>query len=63
MMPVAAHFVVAVLQQLQDDVLDILANIAGFSQRRRIGDGAGNVARASQGLSQQRLAGPCRADH
>ncbi len=35
--------IVAGLQQLQDDVLDILADIAGFRQRRRVGHGEGHV--------------------
>ena len=30
--------VVAVLQQLLDDVLDVLADVAGFGQRGRVGD-------------------------
>eukprot|EP01022_Parablepharisma_sp_SALTPOND_P014695 TRINITY_DN2018_c0_g1_i2.p1 TRINITY_DN2018_c0_g1~~TRINITY_DN2018_c0_g1_i2.p1 ORF type:complete len:1935 (-),score=514.39 TRINITY_DN2018_c0_g1_i2:42295-48099(-) len=55
-------FVIAVLQQLLDDVLDVLADIAGFGQRGRIGDHEGNVEHACQGLRQQRLAGARRAD-
>ena len=57
------HIVATVLQQLQDNVLNILADIAGFGQRRRIGNGEGNVERPGQGLRQQCLAGPGRADH
>src|SRR6185295_3268081 len=30
------------LQQLEDDVLDILADVPGFSQRRRVDDREGN---------------------
>ena len=30
--------VVGVLEQLDDDVLDVLADVAGFRQRRRVGD-------------------------
>src|SRR5579883_2750249 len=54
--------VIGRLQQLQDDVLDILANIAGFRERRRIGHGEGHVDDAGQGLRQQGLAGARRAD-
>src|SRR6185503_18151188 len=35
--------VVAVLQELLDDVLDVLADIARFGERRRVGDHEGNV--------------------
>src|SRR5688572_26900089 len=31
--------VVALLQELLDDVLDVLADVAGFGERRRVGDG------------------------
>src|SRR5581483_4504470 len=30
------------LQELEDDVLDVLADIAGFGQRRRVDDGEGD---------------------
>ena len=33
--------VVTRLQQLEDDVLDVLADVASFGERRRIGDGEG----------------------
>jgi hypothetical protein len=35
----ALDIVVGRLQQLEDDVLDVLADIAGFGERRRIRDG------------------------
>src|SRR6516225_1855646 len=57
--------VVGGLQQLQDDVLDILADIARFGQRRRIGHGEGHVDDTRQGLGEQRLAaarGPDQQD-
>ena len=54
--------VVALLQQLLDDVLDVLADIAGFGQRRRVGHDEGHVEQARQRLRQQRLAGAGRAD-
>ena len=55
-------FGVAVLQQVQDDGLDILANIAWFSKPHCIGDSEGTVERVSRGVRQSRLAGSCRAD-
>jgi hypothetical protein len=54
--------VVALLQQLLDDVLDVLADVAGFGQRRRIGDRERHVEQARQRLGQQRLAAAGRAD-
>ena len=54
--------VVGGLQQLQDDVLDILADIAGLGQRRGVRHGEGHVEDARQRLRQQRLAGAGRAD-
>src|SRR5512135_2228938 len=54
--------VVGVLQQLENDVLDILADIAGFGERRRIGHGERHVQDARQGLRQQGLAAARRAD-
>jgi hypothetical protein len=54
--------VVALLQELLDDVLDVLADIAGFGQRRRVGDGERHVEQARQRLGQQRLARAGRAD-
>jgi hypothetical protein len=46
------------LQQLEDDVLDILADVAGFGQRRRIDDGEGHREQLRERLGEQRLAGP-----
>src|SRR5262249_17923394 len=54
--------VVGGLQQLEDDVLDVLADIAGFGERGRIRHGEGHVEDARQRLRQQRLAGAGRAD-
>ena len=54
--------VVGGLQQLEDDVLDVLADIAGFGQRRRVGHRERHVEDAGQRLGQQRLAGTGRAD-
>ena len=54
--------VVALLQQLLDDVLDVLADVAGFGQRRGIGDRERHVEQARQRLGQQRLAAAGGAD-
>jgi hypothetical protein len=48
--------VVGGLQQLQDDVLNVLAHIACFRERRGVGHGEGHVEDASQRLRKQRLA-------
>ena len=50
------------LQQLQNDVLDILADIAGFGEGRCIGHGERHINDARQRLGQQRLPAPGGAD-
>ena len=47
--PRTLNIVVGRLQQLEDDVLDVLADIAGFGERRRIGDGERNIENARPG--------------
>src|SRR5690606_14771799 len=54
--------IVALLQQLLDDVLDVLADVAGFGQRRGVGHGERHVQQARQGLGQERLARAGRPD-
>ena len=54
--------VVALLQQLLDDVLDVLADVARFGQRGGVGDGERHVEQARQRLRQQGLARAGRAD-
>ena len=44
------------LDQLEQDVLDVLADVAGLGERRRVGDGERHVEDAGQRLRQQRLA-------
>ena len=51
------HIVIGSLQQAQDDVLHILAHVAGLGQVGGIGHGKGHLEDAGQGLGQQRLAG------
>ena len=58
----ALDVVVAVLQQLLDDVLDVLAHVAGFGQRGGVGDHERHVEQARERLRQQRLAGAGGAD-
>src|SRR5208282_1719517 len=58
----ARNVVVGRLQQLEDDVLDVLADITSFGQRCRVGDGERNVEDARQRLRQQCLARAGRAD-
>lgn len=54
--------VVAVLQQLLDDVFDVFAHVAGFGQRGGVGHDEGHVQHARQRLGQQGLARAGRAD-
>ena len=57
----AFHVVVGGLQEAQDDVLDVVADIAGFGQRGGVGDGKRHVEHARQCAGEQRLAGAGRA--
>ena len=50
------------LQQLEDDVLDVLADVARLGQRRRVDDGEGDGEELGERLREQRLAGAGRAD-
>ena len=50
------------LKQLEDDVLDVLADIARLGERRGVDDGEGHREQLGQRLRQQRLAGAGRAD-
>src|SRR4029077_7079750 len=50
------------LKQFQDDVLDILSDVAGFSQCGGIDNGERYVQNARQSLGHQRLASSSRAD-
>ena len=54
--------VVGVLQQLEDDVLDVLADVAGLGQGGGVGDGEGHLEDARQRLREQRLARAGRAE-
>src|SRR5580704_1414396 len=48
------------LQQLEDDVFDVLPDVAGLRQRRRVHDREGDREEAGQGLGEERLAGAGR---
>ena len=50
------------LNQMEEDILDILADVAGLGQGSGIGDGEGHVEDASEGRRKQRLARASRAD-
>ncbi len=50
------------LQQLEDDVLNILADVAGFSERGCIDNRKGNVEHLGQGVREKGFAGACGAD-
>ncbi len=58
----ALDVVVRRLQQVQDDVLDVLADVAGLGERRGVGDREGYVEDLREGLRQQRLAAPGRSE-
>ena len=58
----ALDIVVGRLQQLEDDVLHVLADVAGFGERGGVGHGEGHVEDARQRLRQQRLARAGRPD-
>src|SRR6185437_2655234 len=50
------------LEQADEDVLHVFADVAGFGERGRVGDRERNVENAGQGLGEQRLADAGRAD-
>src|SRR5205085_4726950 len=56
------HVVVGRVEQVLDDVLHVLAHVAGLGQAGRVGDGEGDVEEAGERLRQQRLAGTGGAD-
>ena len=50
------------LDQLQEDVLDVLADVAGLGERGRVGDRERDVEDARERLREQRLAAAGRAE-
>ncbi len=59
----ALHIVIGVLQQAQNDVLHVLAHVAGFGQRGGVGDGERHVEDLRQRAGEQGLARAGRPDH
>src|SRR6185295_14061625 len=58
----ALDVVVGGLEQVDDDVLDVLAHVAGLGEAGGVGDGERDVEDAGQGLGEQRLAAPGGAE-
>ena len=54
--------VIRILQKLQEDVLDVFADVAGFGERGRVADGEGDIENAGQCFGEQRLAAAGGAD-
>jgi len=54
--------VTGVLQQLEDDVLDVLADVAGLGKRGCVHQGEPGRQQPREGLREERLAGAGRAD-
>ena len=50
------------LDELEQDVLDVLAHVTGLGEGGGVGDGEGHVEQTGQGLCHQRLAHPGGAD-
>ena len=44
------YIVIALLQQLLDDILNVFAHVPGFSQRGSVRDGEGNIQQPGQRL-------------
>ena len=58
----ALDVVIGVLQELDDDVLDVLADVAGFGERGRVGDRERHVEDLGERLREERLAAAGRAE-
>ena len=58
----AAHVSIRRLQQFQNNVLDVFADITGFGERGGVDNGKRHIEHASQSLRQQSLAGSGGAD-
>src|SRR5258708_2419248 len=58
----ALDIVVGRLQELQDNALDVLADIAGLGQRCRIRNREGHIEKSRECLRKQRLARTGRSD-
>ena len=58
----AGHVAVCSLQQLEDDVFDIFAHVAGLGEGGGVDDGKGDVKHLGQGLCEQCFARSSGAD-
>ena len=58
----ALHVVIGILQQAENDVLHVLADITRLGQGGRVGDAEWNIENPRERAGQQRLAGAGRAD-
>ncbi len=58
----AFDVVIAVLEQIQDDVLDVFTDVTGFGQRRCVRHSERYVQELRQGLREQGLTGTGRTD-
>ena len=58
----ALHVVVRRLEQAQDDIFHVLADVAGLGERGRVGDAEGDVENARERARHERLAAAGRAD-
>ena len=58
----AGYVAVGGLEQLEDDVLDVFADVAGLGQGGCVNDGEGHVEHLGEGMGQQGLAGAGGAD-
>ncbi len=56
------HIAIGRLEELEDDVLHVLADVPGFGQGGGIDDGKGNIQNLGQGLRHQGFAGAGGAD-
>jgi hypothetical protein len=56
------HIVIGILEQSQNNVLDVFADVPGFGQRRRVRYAERHIKNPGQCLGQQRLAGTSRSD-
>ena len=56
------HVAIGGLQQLQNNIFDVFADVAGFGERGGVDDGERNIQHARKRLREQRFAGAGRAD-
>ncbi len=52
----ALHIVIGILEQSQNNVLDVLADVTGFGQRRRVRDAERHIENSGHGFREQGFA-------